>query len=44
MSAWWVTRPVTDAELLGQSACLLLGAALVAWATAAIVDLLERDL
>ncbi len=44
MTAWtWATRPVTDAELLGQSASLLLAAALVAWAVAAVADLLERD-
>ena len=39
----FATRPVTNAELLGQSASLLLCAALVAWAVCAVADLLERD-
>lgn len=37
-------RAVTDAEMLGQSACLLLAASLVWWAVAAVCDLLEREL
>jgi hypothetical protein len=43
LSPWWATRPVSNAELLGQSACILLGCALVAWAVAAVADMLERD-
>lgn len=44
MTPWWAHRPVSDAELLGQSASLLLGAALVTWAVCAVCDLLEREL
>ncbi len=44
MKPWtYVARPVTDAEILGQSASLLLAAALCMWAVAAVADLLERD-
>ena len=45
MTPWrLLPRPVTDAELLGQGACVLLGAALCMWAVCAVADLLEREL
>ena len=45
MNAWtFHVRPVTDADLLGQTACVLLGAALAMWAVCAVCDLLEREL
>lgn len=37
------THPVSDAELLGDSALLLLVASLAAWAGIAIADLLARE-
>ena len=44
MSPWtYATRPVSNADLLGQSASLLLAAALCMWAVCAVADLLERD-
>lgn len=43
-SRLFLPRPVTDAELLGQGAALLLTAALLMWACCAVADLLERDL
>jgi len=36
------THPVSDAELLGDSALILLVASLAAWAGLAIADLLAR--
>lgn len=41
MSPWWTVRPVSNLELLGDSALLLLVASLAAWAGLAIADLLD---
>ena len=44
MTTWrLLPRHVADAEVLGQSACVLLGAALCVWAVLAVCDLLERE-